>query len=407
MKPFDVRRIRIDFPILHRKVYGKPLVYLDNAATALKPQRVIEAMLRYYSAETSNVHRGIYFLSETATNAYEGARILVQRFLNASNPGEIIFVRSTTEAINLVAASYGRTFLRERDEIILSVIEHHSNIVPWQILCNQIGAVLRIIPVNENGEMMMEEYEKLLSGKTKLVSVAHVSNAIGSINPVRKIIASAHQMGAAVLIDGAQAAAHLPVDVQDLDCDFYAFSGHKVYGPTGIGVLYGKSGFLEKMPPYQGGGEMIRTVTFEKTTYNSLPLKFEAGTPAIAEAIGLGAAIEYVSEIGLESIEAHEQKLLAYATEKIMAVPGARIIGTAREKSAILSFVIEGVHPHDVATIVDKEGVAIRAGHHCAMPAMQRFDVPATARASFALYNITEEVDSFIDSLYKIRTIFN
>jgi len=406
VKPFDVRRIRDDFPILHRKVYGKPLVYLDNAATALKPERVIEAMVRYYSAETSNVHRGIYFLSETATNAYEGARTVVQRFLNASDPGEIIFVRNTTEAINLVAASYGRTFLREGDEIILSVIEHHSNIVPWQILCNQIGAVLRIIPVNENGEMMMEEYERLLSGKTKLVSVAHVSNAIGSIHPVKRIIASAHQMGAVVLIDGAQAVPHLTVNVQDLDCDFYAFSGHKVYGPTGIGVLYGKPGILEKMPPYQGGGEMIRTVTFDKTTYNTLPFKFEAGTPAIAEAIGLGAAIEYVSEIGLEPIEAHEHGLLAYATEKIMTVPGARIIGKARERSAILSFLIEGVHPHDVATIVDKEGVAIRAGHHCAMPAMQRFGVPATARASFALYNTKEEIDSLIDALLKIREFF-
>ncbi len=405
--PFDVNRLRKDFPALQQTVYGRPLVYLDNAATALKPRCVIDAIHRYDSAETANVHRGIYYLSEKATDAFEGARVAVQHFLNASHAQEIIFVRGTTEAINLVAESYGRTFLREGDEIILTVIEHHSNIVPWQILCERIGAAIRIVPVNEDGELILEEYESLLNEKTKFVSVGHVSNAIGTVNPIKRIIALAHQFGAAVLVDGAQAAPHLPVDVKDLDCDFFAFSGHKLFGPTGIGVLYGRYGFLDKMPPYQGGGEMIRSVTFEKTTYNKLPFKFEAGTPAIAGAIGLGAAIDYVRAIGFNRIAGHEQNLLAYATEKILAVPGARIIGNAGEKAAILSFVIDGVHPHDVGTILDREGIAIRAGHHCAMPAMQRFGVPATARASFAFYNTSEEIDSFIDSLHKVAGIFH
>jgi len=403
----DADRIRSDFPALGQKIYGKPLVYLDNAATTLKPRCVLDALQRYYSVETSNVHRGLYLLSEKATSAYENARVAVQRFLNAPHESQIVFVRGTTEAINLVAQSYGKTVLRERDEIILSTIEHHSNIVPWQILSDQTGASLKIIPVNDNGELILEEYAKLLNHRTKIVAVAHISNALGTIHPAKKLIEMAHSYGATVLLDGAQAVSHLPVDVTDLNCEFYAFSGHKLFGPTGIGVLYGKADLLDMMPPYQGGGEMIRSVTFEKTTYHRVPYKFEAGTPGIAGAIGLGAAIQYVNQIGFDNIIAHEGDLLSYATAKLAAFPGVRIIGTAREKAAVLSFVIEGVHPHDIGTILDKEGVAIRAGHHCAMPTMQRFGVPATARASMAFYNTRQEIDILLDSLHKVREIFH
>jgi len=402
-----MKNIRDEFPALQQKVHGKPLVYLDNAATTLKPQSVIDATERYYSTDTANVHRGVYLLSERTTEAFEGARIKAQLFLNASEPQEIVFVRGTTEAINLVAASYGRSAIRKDDEIVLSTIEHHSNIVPWQLLCETTGAKLRIIPVNDRGEILANEYEKILNDRTRVVSIAHISNAIGTIHPVKKMIQLAHRYNAVVLIDGAQAAAHISVDVRDLDCDFYAFSGHKLYGPTGIGILYGKSKLLEKMPPYQGGGEMISSVTFEKTTYNRLPHKFEAGTPSIAEAIGLGAAIDFIHNIGLDAIASHENELLSRATHAIQDVPGVRLIGTAEQKGAILSFVMDGVHPHDIGTILDREGIAIRAGHHCAMPTMQRFQVPATARASFACYNTEAEVDSLVSSLLKVREIFH
>ncbi|HSE41554.1 MAG TPA: cysteine desulfurase [Acidobacteriota bacterium] len=404
---FPIENIRKDFPVLQQTVHGKSLIYFDNAATALKPQAVIDAINHYYSTESANVHRGIYYLSEKATAEFEGARDKVREFLNASSPQEIIFVRGTTEAINLVASSYVKPLLREGDEIVLSVIEHHSNIVPWQIVCNETGAKLRIIPANDDGELGIEEYEKLLNAKTKFVSIGHVSNAIGTINPVKKIIEIAHSNGTSVLIDGAQAVPHLTVDVQELDCDFYAFSGHKIYGPTGIGVLYGKAQLLDQMKPYHGGGEMISSVSFEKTTYKKPPYKFEAGTPSIADAIGLAAALDYVSERTLKEIAAYEKDLLTYASAKLMNVAGLRIIGKAKSKSAIISFVIDEIHPHDIGTILDQEGIAIRAGHHCAMPAMQRFGVPATARASFAFYNTKEEIDSFVKSLDKVLKIFS
>jgi len=398
--------LRNDFPVLQQKIYGKSLIYFDNAATALKPQCVIDAINRYYSTESSNVHRGIYYLSEKATAEFEGARVKVQQFLNASSEEEIIFVRGTTEAINLVAASYVKPIVGKGDEIVLSVIEHHSNIVPWQLVCNETGAKLRIIPVNDAGELQLNEYEKLLNEKTKFVSIGHVSNAIGTISPVKQMIELAHKHNVPVLIDGAQAAPHLAVDVQDLNCDFYAFSGHKLYGPTGIGAFYGKAHLLDQMPPYHGGGEMISSVTFERTTYKKPPHKFEAGTPPIAGAIGLGAAIDYVKTIGLQEISVYENDLLNYATQKISVAPRVRIIGNAKSKAAILSLVIDGIHPHDIGTILDREGIAIRAGHHCAMPAMRRFNVPATARASFAFYNTHEEVDVFIDALGKAIKIF-
>ncbi|MGE5444291.1 MAG: SufS family cysteine desulfurase [Ignavibacteriales bacterium] len=403
---FDVEKVRQDFPILKEKVRGKPLVYLDNAATSQKPQVVIDTIIRYYLAENSNIHRGIHFLSERATRAYEDARLKVKGFLNASSTQEVIFVRGTTEGINLVAQSYGRAFIKAGDEIIVSAMEHHSNIVPWQILCEQVGVRLRVIPINDNGELLIDEYERLLNAKTKIVSVAHVSNALGTINPIRQIIEMAHRWNAPVLIDGAQAAPHLAVDVQDLDCDFYAFSGHKLFGPTGIGVLYGKADLLEKMPPYQGGGDMIRSVTFEKTIYNTLPYKFEAGTSHIAGVIGLGSAIDYLGRIGLEKIAAYERGLLAYATDVLSVITGVRIIGTAKEKAGILSFVLNDVHPHDIGTILDCDGIAIRAGHHCAMPVMQRFGVPATARASFAFYNTKEEVDALVRAIHKVIEVF-
>ncbi|MCS6816933.1 MAG: cysteine desulfurase [Blastocatellia bacterium] len=403
---FDVRHVREDFPALWQQVNGKPLVYLDNAATTQKPRQVLEAVRRFYEEDCSNVHRGVHTLSQRATEAYERARESVRRFLNARSEQEIVFVRGTTEAINLVAHSFGRRYVRAGDEILISAMEHHSNIVPWQILCEETGARLRVAPINDAGELLLEEFERLLNPRTRLVAITHLSNALGTIVPVREIIRLAHERGIPVLLDGAQAVAHLKVDVQELDCDFYAFSGHKLYGPTGIGVLYGKAEWLEAMPPYQGGGDMISSVTFERTTYNRLPYKFEAGTPHIAGAIGLGAAIEYVTALGLEAIAAHERDLLTYATEAISGIPGVRLIGTAREKASILSFTLEGIHPHDIGTILDQEGIAIRAGHHCAQPVMERFGVPATARASFALYNTREEVDALVRALEKAREVF-
>ncbi len=403
---FDVARIREDFPILKETVHGKPLVYFDNGATSQKPQSVIDAIDRYYREENSNIHRGVHHLSERATVAYEAAREKIQGFVNAKASSEIIFVRGTTEAINLAAQSYGRNFLQPGDEIVVSAMEHHSNIVPWQMLCEQIGARLRVIPINHDGEIVMEEYRRLLNRKTKFVSVTHVSNALGTVVPVKELIALAHERGVPVLLDGAQAAPHLKIDVQDLDCDFYAFSGHKVFGPTGVGVLYGRAELLEKMPPYQGGGDMISLVTFEKTHYNVVPYKFEAGTPHIAGGIGLGAAIDYLQKLDWEQVAAHEHKLLGYATDALSSIDAVRIIGTAKEKAGVVSFVVDHVHAHDVGTILDQEGVAIRAGHHCAMPVMQRFGVPATARASFAFYNTIEEIDVMIQAIHRVLKVF-
>jgi cysteine desulfurase / selenocysteine lyase len=403
---FDVAKIRADFPILTQTVNGKPLVYLDNAATSHKPQCVIDTINHFYAAHNSNVHRGVHYLSQLATRELEGARDIVKKFLNAASDKEVIFTKGTTDAINLVAQSYGRKFIKEGDEIIISAIEHHANIVPWQMLCEQTGASLRVIPINDDGELLMEEYEKLLNPKTKFVSVNYVSNALGTINPVRRIIELAHAQDVPVLIDGAQSAPHLKVDVRELDCDFYAFSGHKVCGPTGIGILYGKQHLLEQMPPVQGGGDMIKVVTFEKTTYNDLPYKLEAGTPHVEGGIGLGRAIQYLESIGLDNIAAYEHELLEYATELIGSIKGVRLIGTAREKASVLSFVLDDVHPHDVGTILDQEGIAIRAGHHCAQPVMQRFGVPATARASFAFYNTKEEVDALANAIHKVIEVF-
>ncbi len=402
-----VESLRRDFPVLEQRLHGKPLVYLDNAATTQKPLCVIETLSRYYREYNSNIHRGVHSLSQKATEAYEAARRTVQRFINAEASCEIIFVRGTTEAINLVAQSYGRARLRAGDEILISEMEHHSNIVPWQILREQTGAVLKVIPINEAGELILEEYERLLSPRTRLVSVVHISNALGTINPLGAIIKRAHAIGVPVLIDGAQAVAHVPVDVQALDCDFYAFSGHKLFGPTGIGVLYGKAELLEAMPPYQGGGDMIKMVTFARTIYNDLPYRFEAGTPNIAGTIGLGAAIDYVKEVGFDAIGRHEHALLAHATERALEIPGLRLIGTAPEKASILSFVMDGIHPHDLGTVLDHEGIAIRTGHHCAMPVMEHFQVPATARASFAFYNTHAEVDRLIEALREARGILS
>ena len=403
---FDVMRLREDFPILKVKVHGKPLVYLDNGATSQKPQAVIDALHRYYSTENSNIHRGVHYLSEHATTVYEAARGKIRQFINARSDKEIIFVRGTTEAINLVAQCYGRSFLKAGDEIIVSAMEHHSNIVPWQILCEQTGAKLRVIPINHEGELVMEEFRRLLNDKTKFVSITHVSNALGTIVPVKEIVALAHERGVPVMLDGAQAVPHLRVDVQDLGCDFYAFSGHKLFGPTGVGVLYGRAELLEKMPPYQGGGDMISLVTFEKTHYNVLPYKFEAGTPNIAGGIGLGVAIDYLLPLDWCQLAAHEHKLLSYATAALSSIDGLRIIGTAKEKAGVLSFVLDHVHAHDVGTILDQEGVAVRAGHHCAMPVMQRFGVPATTRASFAFYNTIEEIDVLVRAIHRVRKVF-
>ncbi len=403
---YDVGAIRRDFPALNQTVHGKPLVYLDNAASAQKPQAVIDALAHFYSRDSSNIHRGLHQLSERATAAYEASRVKVRRFLNAAEDREIVFVRGTTEAINLVAHSYGRTRVGQGDEIVLSTMEHHSNIVPWQLLCEEKGASLRIVPISDEGEILIEEYEKILGPRTRLVSLVHMSNALGTINPVRRIIERAHERGVPVLLDGAQAAPHLRIDVRDLDVDFYAFSGHKLYGPTGVGVLYGKAALLEAMPPYQGGGDMISAVTFERTTYNRLPHKFEAGTPNVAGVIGLGAAIDYLDTIGFEGRSAHEEDLLAYATSAIGKVPGVRIIGTAREKASVLSFVLQGVHPHDIGTILDHQGIAVRAGHHCTQPLMERFGVPATVRASISFYNTREEIDALVAGMGKVVQVF-
>jgi cysteine desulfurase / selenocysteine lyase len=403
---FDPYKIRAEFPILGRTIQGKPLVYLDNAATTQKPQAVIDSIVRYYTAENANIHRGVHTLSELATENYEQARVVVQNFLNAADPGEIVFVRGATEGINLVAQTWGRTRIGRGDEIIISAMEHHSNIVPWQMLCEQTGARLRVIPINDEGELLLDEFARLLGPKTKLVCLVHVSNALGTVNPVREVVEMAHRWNARVLVDGAQAVPHTAVDVRALDCDFYVFSGHKVYAPTGIGILYGKAELLDAMPPYQGGGDMISSVTFEKTLYNRLPHKFEAGTPNVSGTIGLGAALEYVNAIGIERIAQHEHQVLAYGTERLLAIPGLRLIGTAREKAGVLSFVLDGIHPHDVGTVLDQEGIAIRTGHHCAQPLMQRFGVPATARASLALYNTMEEIDALASGLHKVREVF-
>ncbi len=404
---FDPYKARRDFPILDQEVNGKPLIYLDNAATSQKPKTVIDAINHYYTHDNSNVHRGLHTLSERATRDYEGARDTARDFINARDRRETIFVRGTTEAINLVAQSYARPRLEPGDELIISHMEHHSNIVPWQLVCEQTGAKLRVVPINDDAELMLERYLELLGPRTRFVSVVYQSNSLGTINPVREMITAAHERGIPVLLDGAQAAQHMRVDVQELDCDFFAFSGHKVYGPTGIGILYGKEQHLTEMTPYQGGGDMIKSVSFEETLYNDLPYKFEAGTPNIAGAIGLGAAMNYVSGHGLEAIEQHEKSLLAQASDAVAAIPGVRLIGTARVKAAVVGFVMEGIHAHDVGTILDAEGVAIRAGHHCTMPVMKRFGVPATARASFGLYNTKEDIDALVAGLHKARELFD
>ncbi|WP_305907613.1 cysteine desulfurase [Methylomarinum sp. Ch1-1] len=406
MTDFPIEKIRADFPILQEKIRNKPLVYLDNAATSQKPETVIDSISHLYRHEYANVHRGVHTLSVKSTDRYEGAREKVKNFINAASTKEIIFVKGTTEAINLVAQTFGRTNIQAGDEILITAMEHHSNIVPWQLLSEQTGAVLKVAPINLQGELIYDEFEKLFSDKTRLVSVAHMSNALGTINPVKQIVAAAHARNVPVLLDGAQAIPHMPADVQELDCDFYAFSGHKLYAPSGIGVLYGKQALLEEMPPYQGGGDMIRKVTFEETEYNTLPYKFEAGTPSIADAIGLGAAIDYLSAIGMDKVAAYEAELLSYATEHAKQIPGLRIIGEAAEKGAILSFVLDKIHPHDIGTMLDSLGIAVRAGHHCAMPVMDFFEVPATARASFALYNSKAEIDVLIDGIKSLIEVF-
>jgi cysteine desulfurase / selenocysteine lyase len=403
---YDIAGIRRDFPILAEQVYGNPLVYLDNGASAQKPSAVIDSIRHTYEHEYANVHRGVHFMSQRATEAMEAARETVRAFVNAGETREIIFVRGATEGINLVASSWAETALGEGDEIILSQLEHHSNIVPWQFVRERTGAVIRVVPIADSGELMMDEFEKLLGPRTRLVAITHISNALGTVTPVADIIRMAHDHGAKVLVDGCQAVPHMPVDVQALDADFYVFSGHKLYGPSGIGVLYGKADLLEAMRPYQGGGEMINTVTFEESTYAELPYKFEAGTPNIAGAIALGAAVDYVTGIGLERIGAHETDLLDYATARLREVNSIRLIGTAPEKAAILSFNIDDIHPHDVGTILDREGIAVRTGHHCAQPVMDRFDVAATVRASFGLYNTRDEIDALVASLRRVQEIF-
>jgi cysteine desulfurase/selenocysteine lyase len=403
---WDVERIRKDFPVLSQTVHGSPLVYLDNAASSQVPQMVIERGTQYIKHEHSNIHRGVHYLSMKATNAYEGAREKVKRFINARDVKECIFVRGATEGINLVMHGYGRKFISAGDEIIISAMEHHANIVPWQMLCEEKNAKLRVIPMNDAGELLLDEYDALLNEKTKFVAFTHVSNALGTVNPVKQMIESAHKYGVPVLIDGAQWAPHAPIDVQDIDCDFYVLSGHKMFAPTGSGVVYGKERLLEKMNPFQGGGDMIKSVTFEKTTYADLPNKFEAGTPAIASQIGLGAAIDYLHIIGRERAAAYEHDLLVYATERLSAIEGVRIIGAAREKLGVLSFIIDDIHPHDIGTILDQQGIAVRAGHHCAQPVMKRFNVPATARASFAFYNTKQEVDALAEAIEKVIEVF-
>ena len=402
----DVARIRAQFPILAQTVGGKPLAYLDNAATTQKPRPVLDTLARYYAAGNANIHRGVYALSQEATAAYEGARGKVAAFLNAAEPAEIVFTRNATEGINLVAQTFGRSRIGAGDEVVVSGMEHHSNIVPWQLVCEEKGARLRVAPFSDAGELLVDELAALLGPKTRLVSIVHMSNSLGTVNPVRRVVELAHRQGIPVLVDGAQAAYHMPVDVQAMGCDFYVVTGHKLYGPTGIGALYGRRALLEAMPPYQGGGDMIASVTFERSTWNELPHRFEAGTPHIAGAIGLGAALDFITGVGFDAIVAHERSLLAYATEALSAVPGLRLVGTAADKASILSFVIEGVHPHDIGTIVDAEGVAIRTGHHCTQPVMDRLGVPATARASLAMYNTTEEVDQLVAALARVRELF-
>ncbi len=406
LAPLDVIALRRDFPVLDLKVNGKPLVFLDNAASSQMPRQVMERWMKYRSSQHANIHRAVHYLSETATAEYEAARRKVQKFLNAREERECIFTSGTTEGINLVAHGYGRKFFGPGDEIILTTLEHHSNIVPWQMVAEEKGAKIRVVPVNDRGELLVDEYRKLFNARTKFVALTHVSNALGTITPVKEMIAIAHEHGVPVLVDGAQAAPHLKVDVQDLDCDFYVFSGHKLCGPTGIGALYGRAALLESMQPFKGGGDMILSVTFEKTTYAPIPAKFEAGTPPIGEAITLGAAIDYLTGVGIERIAAHETDLLDYATDRFNRLPGVRLIGTAEKKAAVLSFAVEGVHPHDVGSLLNDDGVAIRTGHHCAQPVMQRFKVPATCRASFAFYNTTEEVDALVDSLVRVQKLF-
>jgi cysteine desulfurase / selenocysteine lyase len=403
---FDIEKVRADFPILQKKVHGHPLVYLDSAATSQKPRAVIEAIVRYYECDNANIHRGVHFLSQRATEEFENARQSVQLFLHAAHASEIVFVRSATEAINLVAQTYGRVHVGAGDEVLITAMEHHSNIVPWQLLCDEKRAKLRIAPINDNGELILEEFERLLAPRTKMVAVAHVSNALGTINPVAEIARMAHAKNIPVLVDGAQAAPHLAVNVEELECDFYVFSGHKTYGPTGIGALYGRSALLEAMPPYQGGGDMITSVTFEKTLYNKVPHKFEAGTPDMSGAVGLRAALEYLDNLGMDIVAEYEHELLRYATEVVSAIPGVRLIGTAKEKAGVLSFVMEGIHPHDIGTILDQEGIAIRTGHHCAQPVMERFGIDATARASFGLYNTKEEIDVLVRGIQKVQEVF-
>ena len=403
---FDAGRVRQDFPILDREVRGRRLAYLDNAATTQKPKVVLDVLTRYYTEHNANIHRGVHYLSEAATQAHEAARLTAQRFLNARQTREMIFTRNATEGINLVAQSFGRRHIGKGDEVVVTGMEHHSNIVPWQLLCEQTGAVLRVVPIADDGELIWEEFERLVGSRTKLVAAVHLSNSLGTVNPVSRIVELAHQHGAVVLLDGAQAAYHFPVDVQALDCDFYVATGHKLYGPTGIGLLYGKAAHLEEMPPYQGGGDMISSVTFEKTTYNEIPYKFEAGTPHIAGAIGLGAAIKYLTGLGFDQVALHERELLAYATDALQQIPGLKLIGTAPEKASILSFVMEGIHPHDIGTIVDREGVAIRTGHHCTQPVMDRFGIPATARASLAMYNTRNDIDALVVALEQVRRVF-
>lgn len=403
---FDALKYRKDFPILSESVYGRSLIYLDNAATTQKPKAVLDAVQRFYAKENSNIHRGVFCLSEKATQAFENARHKIQTFIHAASTKEVVFVRGATEAINLVAQTYGRQMLKAGDEILITAMEHHANIVPWQILCQAIGAKLSVAPISDHGEILLDEYEKLLTPKTKLATFCHVSNALGTVNPVKVMIEKAHQKNIPVLIDGAQAVAHMPVDVQALDCEFYVFSGHKLFAPTGIGVLYGKQALLEKMPPYQGGGDMISSVTFEKTTYKPLPWKFEAGTPHIAGTIGLGAAVDYLKSVGMERIQRYEKELMDYATKVLSAIPGLKIIGTAKEKAGAISFVLGPAHAHDIGTILDREGIAIRAGHHCAMPVMERFQVPATARASFAFYNTKKDIDALAKALGRVLEVF-
>ena len=407
MASWDVEKIRRDFPVLSQTVNNKPLVYLDNGASSQVPQIVIDRGSKYLREEHSNIHRGVHYLSQHATTAYEAAREKVKRFINAPDVKECIFVRGTTEGINLVAQSYGRKFMGEGDEILVSQMEHHSNILPWQVAAEERGAIIRMIPMNDRGDLIIDEYENLLNERTKMVAVSHVSNSLGTINPIKEMVATAHKFGVPVLVDAAQSVPHFTVDVQDLDCDFFVFSGHKMFAPTGSGIVYGKRKWLDQMPPYQTGGGMIRTVSFDGSTYAPIPEKFEAGTPAIAAGIGLGAAIDYINSIDFEAAAQYEHELLQYATERLSDIPGVKIIGTAAEKASVLSFTIEGVHPHDVGTILDQDGIAVRAGHHCAQPVMQFFDVPATARASFAFYNTREEVDKLADAIQKVIEVFD